>query len=113
MKRKLLAAALIAALCLSFGGCSKPENQPTGGDPAASLPAGSVAQEVEADELFTDRDRDDGYSDCVTVTLSDGGCVADGSGVTVITTGALPHGQYVVTLATDLPASAKHLVTVR
>lgn len=83
MKRKLLAAALIAALCLSFGGCSKPENQPTGGDPAASLPAGSVAQEVEADELFTDRDRDDGYSDCVTVTLSDGGCAADGSGVTL------------------------------
>ena len=38
---------------------------------------------------------------------------ADGSGVTVITTGALPHGQYVVTLATDLPASAKHLVTVQ
>lgn len=37
---------------------------------------------------------------------------ADGSGVTVITTGALPHGQYVVTLATDLPASAKHLVKV-
>lgn len=37
----------------------------------------------------------------------------DGSGVTEIATGALPHGQYVVTLATDLPASAKHLVTVR
>lgn len=37
----------------------------------------------------------------------------DDSGATEIATGSLPHGQYVVTLASSHPASAKHLVTVR
>lgn len=83
MKRGILAAALIAAICLGCCACSGPETQPATGDPAASIPAGSVAQEVDADELFTDRDRDDSYSGCVTVTLSDSGCAADGSGVTL------------------------------
>lgn len=83
MMRKILAAALTAAMCLGCCACSGPETQPADGDPAAGIPTGSVAQEVDADELFTDRDRDDSYSGCVTVTLSDSGCAADGAGVTL------------------------------
>lgn len=72
------------------------------------------AGSAEADDMFTSRDYEVGWSDEVTVTLKDGASKADGNGVSVendtititeagtyLLTGTLSDGQVVVDLADD------------
>ncbi|MCI2058056.1 MAG: carbohydrate-binding domain-containing protein [Oscillibacter sp.] len=109
MKRKLTALVLAAALALSCAACGT-----NGGSSSAEQLSAA------AEDMFTDRDYEVGYSDCVTVTLADGASKSDGGGVTVsgdtvtvtaegtyLLTGSLSSGQIVV----DAADSAKiHLV---
>ncbi|MGE4276097.1 MAG: carbohydrate-binding domain-containing protein [Lawsonibacter sp.] len=107
MKKKLIALAMSAVLCISLAACG---NTKTTG---ASISAETVsATTAAADEMFTDRDYETDYSDFVTITLSDGNTSAEGSGVTVdgntvtitdegtyLMTGTLTDGQIVVDAA--------------
>lgn len=78
---------------------------------AEASSAASAATIPDASEMFTDRDKDPEYDECVTVTLADGASAADGSGVTVagnvitvtkegtyVFTGTLSDGQIVVNI---------------
>lgn len=81
---------------------------------AAETPTAKAEAVNVNPDMFTDRDYETDYSDCVTVTLSDSGSSADGAGVSVdgsvitITqdgtyrfTGTLTNGQIVAELPDD------------
>lgn len=113
MFRKLIATALILALCLGCAACTsqdKPNGteKPTQGAtiPPEPLPEAPDVLTVGADEIFSSRDRDASYSGATKITLSDKGSKVDGSGVTVkgstititaegtfVFTGTLSNGQ--------------------
>lgn len=83
MSRKLFAAFLAAAV-LSMTACTPGEPAVSGTQPTQSG-TDQTATDVPMDisGMFTDRDYEAGYEAAVTVTLSDEGSTADGSGVTV------------------------------
>ena len=104
MKRKLIALGMAAALTVACAGCSGTKTAS-----AASTAAVTTAVSTSKSDMFTDRDYEVGYSDYVTVTLSDSGSKAGGSGVTIsgstvtitkegtyLFTGTLTDGQIVV-----------------
>jgi len=106
MARKLLAGLMAAALCFGCVGCAGETGSEN--DPVPTV----QVETVDPNELFTDRDREEGYESVVTVTLSDGGSRADGPGVTVVghtvtigeegaylLTGVLTQGQIRVQVA--------------
>jgi len=75
MKQKIISALLCAALCISLAACTQE---------AASAATDLSFEELDPSELFTERDKDLGYGDYVTVTLKDNGSAADGSGVSIV-----------------------------
>lgn len=75
MLRKIVSLLLVAALTLSLAACgSDPVTIPTVTEPTVNL---------DTADMFTDRDMDPSYDSCVSITLSDAGCAADGAGVTI------------------------------
>lgn len=75
MKSKLFALVTAAALALACTGCGSIKT-------AASAASAKTASAVKSG-MFSDRDYEIGYSDSVTVTLSDSGSKAGGSGLTI------------------------------
>lgn len=114
MKNTWTAAVLAAVLTFSCAACAaKTQHTDDTAAAAASLTATALA---DTDEMFTDRDFEVGYSDCVTITLSDQGTTVSGGGVRVdgntvtiaqegayLVTGTLSDGQILV----DAPETAK------
>lgn len=122
---KLMSVMLALTLCIGCGAQAAAETpEPVTAAPAvtaeplAAEAAGKPAANAEAanvdPDMFTDRDYETDYSDCVTVALSDSGSSADGAGVSidggVITitedgtyrfTGTLTNGQIVAELPDD------------
>lgn len=100
MFRKLLAGSLAAAVCFSCVACTGDKGSDTDSKKTVEI------ETVDPDDLFTDRDREEGYEGCVTVTLSNSGSRANGAGVhieentvtitaagTYLLTGTLTEGQ--------------------
>lgn len=79
--QRALALITALALCLSFTACSEkdPDKDPAG---ETFVQIDSLLPE-DPDELFTDRDYQTDYTDCVTITLSNSGASADGGGVSI------------------------------
>jgi hypothetical protein len=106
MKRKFIALGMAAALTIACAGCSATK---TTSASAASTAAVTTTVSAAKSDMFTDRDYEVGYSDYVTVTLSDSGSKTSGSGVTIsgstvtitkegtyLFTGTLTDGQIIV-----------------
>ena len=104
--KKISAALLAAALCLSSAACGQTGTATTA-DSAAQSAVSLSAPSVE--EMLSDRDYEIGYSDYCTVTLADGASTADADGVTIdgdtititaagtyLLTGTLSDGQLIV-----------------
>ena len=109
--KKISAALLAAALCLSCTACGQ-SGAATTADSAAQSAVSLSAPSV--DEMFSDRDYEIGYSDYCTVTLADGASTADADGVTIdgdtititaagtyLLTGTLSDGQLIVDAGED------------
>lgn len=107
MRKKIIAILLCVTLMFGLAACSQ-KNGGTQTDSTASSEA------INTSEMFTDRDKEIGYSDYVTVKLVDGGATADGTGVTVekdtvtiteegtyLFTGTLSNGQIVVDTSSE------------
>jgi hypothetical protein len=114
MKRQWIALALAAVLCISCAACGSTAS--TASSSSAAAASAQTLSAVSADEMFTDRDYEVGYSDYVTVTLADNATTADAAGVTVsgntvtitaegtyLLTGTLAAGQIIV----NAPDTAK------
>jgi len=74
MKIKIIAVLLCMGLLLSLAACTQ-KKEGTDGTP--------MSVGLNTAEMFTDQDKEIGYSDYVTVKLDDAGSTADGAGVTV------------------------------
>lgn len=106
----LLAAPLAGCAASSADGSSADASAEQGTATVASASSEGYVQLVDASSLFSSRDLDPSYSEvAATVTLSDAGSSADGSGVTVegstvtftaggtyVVTGSLSDGRLVV-----------------
>lgn len=118
MRKRILAAALAAALCLSCAACGGTAQMPASSaaetQPAAPAEAAAPSTALQEEALFSDRDYRTSYSDAAEIRLADGASQADSSGVTIagdtvtITqegvyrlTGTLSNGQLVVDAAKD------------
>lgn len=118
MRKRILAAALAVALCLSCAACGGttpiPASSAAETQPAAPAETAAPSAALQEEALFSDRDYRTGYSDAAEIRLADGASQADSSGVTIagdtvtITqegvyrlTGALSNGQIVVDAAKD------------
>lgn len=77
MNRKIWIGAVIVALCLGCVACTGENLPQTGENP------GTQATLPDISDLFSQRDYDDGFSDAVTITLSDSGISAESSSVAV------------------------------
>jgi hypothetical protein len=113
VKHKWTAIISAFLLTLSLAACAQEQGRESEAG-TASATAEVTAQTIAAagqsvDEQFTGRDYEVGYSDYVTIALSDGGSTADGDGVCVagntvtisgegsyLLTGSLSDGQIVV-----------------
>lgn len=104
--KKVSAALLAAALCLSCAACGQTGTATTT-DSAAQSAVSLSAPSVE--EMFSDRDYEIGCSDYCTITFTDGASTADADGVTIngdtititaagtyLLTGTLSDGQLIV-----------------
>ena len=87
MKYKKLTIIPVFLLTLSLAACTQGRdagNDTAGTSETAAETTRMIATAVQTEgEMFTGRDFEVGYSDYVTVTLSDGGSMADGDGVTI------------------------------
>lgn len=116
MKKRIISiiAALLLVLSLFVGCSSQLGTAEQGTADASGTTASTVASDVLSDEMFTDRDKEIGYSESesTTITLADGaadinggGASADGDTVTItdegtyILSGSLSDGQIVVDAA--------------
>lgn len=83
MRQRVVMLFLAVAVCLGCWGCAGDGggNIIIGNDPS-NKPEQTVPA-VDPETLFTDRDRETGYQDPVTVNLSDSGITADGKGVRI------------------------------
>ena len=109
--KQFLAILLVFIMTAALAACGK--NSGSTDTAAVSLTAAnSEAESAEADDMFTSRDYEVGWSDEVTVTLKDGASKAGGDGVSIendtititsegtyLLTGTLRDGQIVVDLA--------------
>lgn len=107
MKNKLIALVMAAALALACAGCGSTKTATS----AVSTSAVKTSSAAKSG-MFTDQDYEVGYSDYVTVTLSDSGSKASGSGLTIsgstititkggtyLFTGSLSDGQIILNTA--------------
>lgn len=113
MRKKAAAVILAVSLCMGNMAYAEGEASETSTEETLEEKAGGdgsgTAGILSPEEMFTERDYETGYSDYVTVTLRDGGSVAEGSGVSIadnlitieqegvyLLTGTLTEGQVAV-----------------
>lgn len=79
MKKKFIALLMALTLAIACVGCSGTKTGSTTPTSTAPVPTLSATKS----KMFTDRDCGVGYSDYVTVTLSDNGSKTSGSGAAI------------------------------
>lgn len=123
MLRRLIAIFMTVVLCLGCCACAQQDTpkatgggngptQSTNQQPQDQTVTPPAVQTPDPNEVFTDRDRETGYQNAVTVTLSDKGSAASGNGIaingstvtitaegTYVLTGTLTDGQIRVNVA--------------
>lgn len=115
--KKIIALLLTLVFAAGFAAVPAMAAAETVGTTAVEASAAAAAATIpEASEMFTERDKDPGYDEYVTIALADGASAADGNGVAVdgdvitvtqegtyVFTGILSDGQIVV----DIPEEDK------
>ena len=95
-KKEVFISIMIGALLLS--GCSTKENQAQNADNSATV--SSSVTEIDTSDMFSDRDKEVGYeeSESVTVSLADDGssCESDAVSITENTVTIKDEGTYVL-----------------